>query len=80
VSRTGAECPLNNGIKSGSLPRSPRGITASAPPPNDQIQRYHTRENGTSNPYECEGVVHTCSIPIYRKIQRIDLEDVTVPR
>ena len=33
VSNTGAVCPLNRGICSGSLPFSPTGITAKAPPP-----------------------------------------------
>jgi len=33
VSKTGAEWPLKRGMRSGSLPRSSRGMTANAPPP-----------------------------------------------
>ncbi|KAH9835092.1 hypothetical protein Tdes44962_MAKER08556 [Teratosphaeria destructans] len=33
VSSTAAVCPRNNGISSGSLPFSSRGMTANAPPP-----------------------------------------------
>lgn len=35
VSSTTAVCPRNNGILSGTLPRSSTGMTANAPPPLD---------------------------------------------
>lgn len=42
VSRTVAVCPRNSGIWSGSLPRSFRGMTANAPPPEESqlTERY----------------------------------------
>ena len=66
VSRTGPECPLNNGIRSGSFPLSERGITANAPPPGHKQMTFIWD-------------VRTSGFPVDGNIKRVNFYQIAIP-
>jgi hypothetical protein len=69
VSRTDAEWPLNRGIRSGSLPRSDKGMIANAPPPTPIRSKPKIKANDL-----------TSGVPIEREVQGIDFDEIAIPR